>query len=57
MTWPQALGVETPQLPIDAVDLAIDALVSTARHRHGDLNVLRALTRRERDEVNALRVF
>lgn len=50
-------GVPTPPLPHAALDIAIDALVSTARHRHGDLAVLRALTRRERDEINALRVL
>jgi Mycothiol maleylpyruvate isomerase N-terminal domain len=52
-----SVEVDTPPLPTAASDLAIDALVSTARHRHGDLGVLRALARRERDEVNALRVF
>ena len=52
-----SVEVDTPQLPAAAFDLAIDALVSTARHRHGDPGVLRALARRERDELNALRVF
>jgi hypothetical protein len=52
-----SVEVDTPQLPTAALDHAIDALVSTARHRHGDLSVLRALSRRERDELNALRVF
>ena len=32
-------------------------LVDVARVRHGDLAVLRALTRRERDPVQARRVF
>jgi len=36
---------------------AIEVLVSVARHRHGDLAVLRALARRERDDVRALRVL
>jgi len=32
-------------------------LVGVARIRHGDLAVLRALTRRERDQAQALRVL
>jgi hypothetical protein len=52
-----SVSIDPPTVPADALDSAIDALVETARHRHGDLQVLRALTRRERDEVNALRVF
>ncbi len=39
------------------MDLAIEALVDVARVRHGDLAVLRALTRRERDSSEALRVL
>jgi hypothetical protein len=35
----------------------ISTLVQIARLRHGDMAVLRALTRRERDLVQALRVF
>lgn len=37
--------------------VAIEVLVELARLRHGDIAVLRALTRRERDTVNALRVL
>ena len=37
--------------------VAIDVLVGVARIRHGDLAVLRALARRERDPVQALRVL
>ena len=37
--------------------IAIEAMVELARARHGDVAVLRALTRRERDEVEALRVL
>ena len=40
-----------------ATGVAIDALVDLARLRHGDVAVLRALTRRERDAVDALRVL
>lgn len=50
-------GVAVPGLPPEATRLAIAALVETARVRHGDLPVLRALSRRERDEVEALRVL
>lgn len=52
-----SIGVPTPGLPKDALDFAIDALVATGRNRHGDLAVLRALSRRERDGVDALRVL
>lgn len=52
-----SVGLPTPQLPMEATDTAIRALTFVARHRHGDLAVIRALARRERDEVEALRVF
>lgn len=52
-----SVGVEAPPLPPDATKFAIDALVDVARQKHGDLAVLRALTRRERDEAGALRVL
>ena len=39
------------------IALSIEALLETARLKHGDLAVLRALTRRERDQVRALRVL
>jgi pimeloyl-ACP methyl ester carboxylesterase len=39
------------------VDIAIDVLVATATETHGRTAVLRALTRRERDAVEALRVL
>jgi hypothetical protein len=50
-------GIPAPDLPVDATRLAIDSLVETARLKHGDPAVLRALTRRERDDVDALRVL
>jgi len=52
-----SVGVEPvpPQPATTAV--AIDVLVGVARIRHGDLAVLRALARRERDTVGALRVL
>lgn len=45
-----------PPLP-GTCKIAIDVLVDVARLRHGDLAVLRALARRERDQVQALRVL
>jgi uncharacterized protein (TIGR03083 family) len=52
-----SVGVEPvpPQPATTAV--AIDVLVGVARIRHGDVAVLRALARRERDTVRALRVL
>jgi hypothetical protein len=44
-------------LPDAAIAEAVTVLVGAARHRHGDGAVLRALTRRERDAVGALRVL
>jgi uncharacterized protein (TIGR03083 family) len=51
-----SIGVDTPALPERLTDAVIAHLVNAARARHGDLAVLRALTRRERDTVEALRV-
>lgn len=52
-----SVGVELvpPQAATTAV--AIDVLVGVARIRHRDMAVLRALARRERDTVAALRVL
>jgi hypothetical protein len=50
-------GIPAPDLPVEATRLAIESLVETARLKHGDPAVLRALTRRERDEVEAMRVL
>jgi uncharacterized protein (TIGR03083 family) len=52
-----SLGVAPPPLPAAATGLAIATLVDVARIRHGDTAVLWALTRRERDTVDALRVI
>jgi len=52
-----SVGLPTPEPDPVAATLAIDCLVSLARRRHGDLAVLRALTRRERDTLDALRAF
>jgi Mycothiol maleylpyruvate isomerase N-terminal domain len=52
-----SLGVElAPPRPATCA-VAIDVLVGVARIRHGDMAVLRALARRERDPVQALRVL
>lgn len=48
---------DVPDLPDDALGEAVTVLVGAARHRHGNAAVLRALSRRERDAVGALRVL
>ena len=50
-------GVAPPRLPAAATGLVIATLVEVARIRHGDTAVVRALTRRERDISEALRVI
>jgi uncharacterized protein (TIGR03083 family) len=52
-----SLGVAPPPLSPVATGLAIATLVEVARIRHGDAATIRALTRRERDTVDALRVL
>jgi hypothetical protein len=52
-----SLGVEPPALRPEATGLVIDTLVEVARIRHGDTAVVRALARRERDTIGALRVL
>jgi hypothetical protein len=44
-----SIGVPTPAMPADAVGVAVGCLIDTARRRHGDVALLRALARRERD--------
>jgi hypothetical protein len=51
-----SLGSE-PALPSDALTTAIHSLVDVARIRHDDIAVLRALSRRERQTPEILRVF
>ncbi len=51
-----SVGADAPDLG-EALDIAIDVLVATAAVGHGKAAVLRALTRRERDAVEALRVL
>jgi len=50
-----SVGVQTPTLP--GLDIAVATLIEVATLRHGELAVLRALTRRERDPQDALRVL
>ncbi len=50
-------GDPVPDAPDDVVRDAVDVLVAAAVARHGAPAVLRALTRRERDQVQALRVL
>lgn len=52
-----SVGTDAPELPERAFSEAIGCLVAVARLRHGDIAVTRALTRRERDAVEALRVL
>jgi mycothiol maleylpyruvate isomerase-like protein len=52
-----SIGIDTPEPPSGAMDVALGALLEVARARHGDLAALRAFARRERDDVSALRVL
>lgn len=52
-----SLGVAPPPLNAAATGQVIATLVEVARIRHGDTAVVRALARRERDAVGALRVI
>ena len=52
-----SIDVDPPAIPQRATDLTIAALIDIARLKHGDQAVVRALTRRERDTINALRVL
>lgn len=53
----RSVGRDGHPMPEAAVACALDTLVGIARLRHGDLAVVRALARRERDTVDALRVL
>ncbi len=54
---PDDAGQDLGELPDGARAVAIEVLVGVARRRHGDLAVLRALARRERDPDDVLRVI
>jgi hypothetical protein len=51
-----SVGLAFGPVPAEVSGVAIGTLVEVARVRHGDLPVLRALARRERDSGQALRV-
>jgi len=50
-------GMPGPVLPPNAIEVSIRIAVDIARIRHGDLAVLRALSRRERQSPDILCVF
>jgi hypothetical protein len=50
-------AIETPSLPALAVNVTVEELVKIARAYRGDLAVVRALSRRERDAADALHVL
>ena len=52
-----SVGLDPPVFDMDATGIVVDCLSAAARRKHGDLAVLRAMIRRERDQVRALRVF
>ena len=52
-----SVGADPVAFHPDASTRVIDVLVGIARDQHGDAAVIRALTRRERDTVEALRVL
>ncbi|MFP5331913.1 MAG: hypothetical protein ACLGHX_06115 [Acidimicrobiia bacterium] len=52
-----SVGAIPPAFSREATGAVIDCLVGVARVRHGDEAVITALSRRERDTVNALRVL
>jgi hypothetical protein len=52
-----SIAVDAPDLSPTAWACALGCLFQIARERHGDASVLRALARRERDSVEALRVL
>lgn len=52
-----SVGIPTPEPSTAAADATIVTLLGVARLRHGDLAVVRAFARRERDTAAALRVL
>jgi hypothetical protein len=52
-----SVGLNTPRFASAAMKLVFDHLIEVARVRHGDLAVLRGFSRRERDDVDPLRIF
>ena len=52
-----SVGLPTPSFPEECGEVVIALLVEMSRRRHGDTAVIRAFTRTERDDVQALHVF
>jgi hypothetical protein len=52
-----SVALPSPSFPSESGDAVIARLVGVCRRRRGDTAVIRAFTRRERDAVDALRVF
>ena len=52
-----SVGLESPEFSDHAYAAVIACLVEVARRRHGGSAVITALTRRERDTIDALRVL
>ena len=52
-----SLGLDSVPVPPDVATVVSHALVDIARLRHGDRAVIRAMTRRERETAELLRVF
>lgn len=52
-----SVGLTPPEAPPDAYGIAIETLIGVSTLRHGPLAVLRALTRRERQGIEILRVL
>ena len=52
-----SVGIESPEPEPAAASLVVDTVLGVARIRHGDLAILRALVRAERDEINPFPVF
>jgi Mycothiol maleylpyruvate isomerase N-terminal domain len=43
-----SVGLPTPELPVESVEIVVDVLSRLAIRRHGQVNVIRALSRAER---------
>lgn len=52
-----SVGLAAPSLTEASSDALVALFVGMCRRRHGDRAVIRAFTRRERDDVEALRAF
>jgi hypothetical protein len=52
-----SLHADPPTITQAAADVVIDTLLATARRSHGDLDVIRALARRERTTIACFPVF